>query len=101
MPFLGPSLIKRFESKVGYKAFDDVEPCRKLYRLPRFVLFDLIISSCLPMTSMFASWLVPAQSVIRLKKLGVKAGVVSNADSRISQFAFRLAGLLRILDLNN
>lgn len=27
MPSLGPRLLRRFESKEGYRAFDDVEPC--------------------------------------------------------------------------
>jgi hypothetical protein len=29
MPKLGPALIQRFESKEGYRTFDDVETCRK------------------------------------------------------------------------
>lgn len=29
MPTLGPSLIQRFESRQGYRTFEDVEPCRK------------------------------------------------------------------------
>jgi len=29
MPQLGPALIQRFESKEGYRTFDDVETCRK------------------------------------------------------------------------
>lgn len=33
MPSLGPSLLHRFESKEGYREFDDVKPVREYYAI--------------------------------------------------------------------
>ncbi len=67
MRALGPSLLDRFTSREGYRAFDDVVPAREWS------------SSIVDRAS-----LTPLRSSVQaLQEMGVKTGVVSNADSRI------------------
>lgn len=74
MPTLGPALLQRFESRQGYRTFDDVEPCRKLTTSRLYSRAEMLIFSMLGRRR---------GTVRRLKELGIPTGLVSNADDRI------------------